>query len=67
MGKIMKQYKYFLNQRPAMPGALPSDFIRLDDNDKGGRYGAVYYGRELNEDEIKKYELKAKTGCSCKL
>lgn len=63
----MKEYKYYMNARPTMPGALPKDFVRLDENDNGGRYGAVYYGRELTEHEIKKYELKAKTGCSCKL
>lgn len=56
---MMREFKYLLNQRPAMPGALPADFKRLDENDKGGRYGAVYYDRELTETELKNYELKA--------
>ncbi len=56
---MLKEFKYFLNQRPAMPGALPGDFKRLDEADKGGRYGAVYYDRELTETELKNYELKA--------
>lgn len=55
----MKEYKYYMNARPAMPGALPGDFKRLDEADKGGRYGAVYYDRELTETELKNYELKA--------
>lgn len=32
----MKEYKYYMNARPAMPGALPKDFSRLDENDNGG-------------------------------
>lgn len=56
---MLKEFKYFLNQRPAMPGALPGDFKRLDETDKGGRYGAVYYDRKLTETELKNYELKA--------
>lgn len=56
---MLKEFKYFLNQRPAMPGALPGGFKRLDEADKGGRYGAVYYDRELTEAELRNYELKA--------
>lgn len=54
----MKEYKYYMNARPAMPGALPKDFVRLDENENGGRYGAVYYNRELTQEEVLNYELK---------
>lgn len=50
-------YKYYLNARPVSPGAQPRDFIRFDEEDKGGRYGAIYYNRKLSEEEIKEYEL----------
>lgn len=55
----MAEFKYYLNARPAMPGAIPKDFIRLDENDASGRYGAIYYSRELTEKELVSYELKA--------
>lgn len=36
-------YKYYLHSRPAAPGAIPDGSIRVDEEDLGGRYGAVYY------------------------
>ena len=54
----MIEYKYYLNARPAMPGAVPKDFVRIDENDKGGRYGAIYYNRELALKDVMDYELE---------
>ena len=35
-------YKYYLNERPAGPGAVPKDGLaEYDPEDKGGRYGSV--------------------------
>ena len=53
----MKEYKYYMNGRPVSPGAQPRGFSRFDENDQGGRWGAIYYPRELTEQEIKSYEL----------
>lgn len=54
----MIEYKYYLNARPAMPGSVPKDFVRIDKNDKGGRYGAIYYNRELALKDVMDYELE---------
>ena len=52
-------YKYYLNQRPADIESVPKDFMRIDADDRGGTYGAIYYDRELSSEEIKTYELTA--------
>ena len=53
----MKEYKYYMNARPVSPGAQPRGFSRFDESDRGGRWGAIYYPRELTKQEIKNYEL----------
>ena len=53
------EYKYYLNARPADIGAVPKGFIRVDTEDKGGRYGAIYYDRQLSDKEVQQYELKS--------
>ncbi|WP_303814184.1 helicase-related protein [Selenomonas ruminantium] len=53
----VREYKYYMNQRPIGPGTTPSDFSRFDENDSGGRYGAVYFERPLTEQEIADFEL----------
>ena len=51
-------YRYYLNERPAGPGAVPKDGLaEYDPDDKGGRYGSVIYRRELTASEIIEYEL----------
>ena len=51
-------YKYYLNERPAGPGAVPKDGLaEYNPDDKGGRYGSVIYRRELTASEIIEYEL----------
>lgn len=54
-----QEHKYYLNSRPADIGAVPEGFTRVDGNDKGGRYGAIYYDRALSDKEVKQYELKS--------
>lgn len=54
-----QEYKYYLNARPADIGAVPKGFIRVDTDDKGGRYGAIYYDRQLSDKEVQQYELKS--------
>ena len=54
-----QEYKYYLNARPADIGAVPKGFIRVDTEDKGGRYGAIYYDRQLNDTDVQQYELKS--------
>lgn len=54
-----QEYKYYLNARPADIGAVPKGFIRVDTEDKGGRYGAIYYDRQLSDKEVQHYELKS--------
>ena len=54
-----QEYKYYLNARPADIGAIPKGFIRVDAEDKGGRYGAIYYDRQLSDKEVQQYELKS--------
>ena len=57
-GENLKLYKYYLNARPAGPGAVPANFSKLDENDPGGRYGAIYYSRRLTKSQIIYFELK---------
>ena len=52
-------YKYYLNARPASPGAVPNGFVTIDEQDKGGRYGAIYYESPLTDVQIMGYELQA--------
>ena len=52
-----REYKYYLDRRPAGPGAIPKGSARIDATDKGGRYGAVYYDRELSSKDVLDYEL----------
>ena len=54
-----QEYKYYLNARPADVGAVPKGFIRVDTEDKGGRYGAIYYDRQLNDTDVQQYEFKS--------
>ena len=51
------EYKYYMNERPLSIGTVPKGFVRFNEDDKGGRYGAIFYGRPLSEDEIADYEL----------
>ena len=53
----VKKYKYYMNERPLSPGAQPRGFSRFDENDHGGRWGAIYYPKELTAQEISRYEL----------
>lgn len=57
--KGKQEYKYYLNARPADIGTVPKGFIRIDTEDKGGRYGAIYYDRQLNDTDVQQYELKS--------
>ena len=59
-----QEYKYYLNARPADVGAVPKGFIRVDTEDKGGRYGAIYYDRQLSDKEVQQYELKSEADIS---
>ena len=52
-----REYKYYLDRRPAGPGAIPKGSVRIDAADKGGRYGAVYYDRKLSLVEVSDFEL----------
>lgn len=52
-------YKYYLNARPASPGAVPEGFATIDEQDKGGRYGAIYYEKPLTDVQVMGYELQA--------
>lgn len=51
------EHKYYMTQRPLSIGAQPRDFTRFDEEDPGGRYGAIWYDRELTDREIYDYEL----------
>jgi hypothetical protein len=55
------EYKYYLDQRPVSIGAVPNGFIRFDEEDKGGRYGAIYYGGKLTDKQVADYELRPAT------
>ena len=50
-------YKYYLHSRPAAPGAIPDGSIRVDEEDLGGRYGAVYYEKPLAPRLVRQFEL----------
>ena len=52
------EYKYYLDQRPVDIGAVPNGFSRFDEEDKGGRYGAIYYKGKLTDKQVKDYELR---------
>ena len=53
----METYKYYLNERPAGPGAVPKGSFTLDPDDKGGRYGSITYESPLSEKDIAAFEL----------
>lgn len=50
-------YKYYLHSRPAAPGAIPDGSIRVDEEDLGGRYGAIYYEKPLAPRLVRQFEL----------
>lgn len=50
-------YKYYLHERPATPGTIPPGSLRIDEQDLGGRYGAVYYENPLAPRIARQYEL----------
>lgn len=52
------EYKYYLDQRHVDIGAVPNGFSRFDEEDKGGRYGAIYYKGKLTDKQVKDYELR---------
>ena len=51
------EYKYYLDRRPLDIGSVPKGFSHFDEEDKGGRYGAVYYKGRLTEQQVADYEL----------
>jgi hypothetical protein len=60
------EYRYYMTQRPPMPGALPKAGLQgiiENDPDKPYRearcrvYAVLVYSRELTEKEISDYEL----------
>lgn len=53
-----KEYAYGMQNRPRQIGAQPKDFSRVDENDKRGRHGVIFYNRKLTADEIYSFELK---------
>ena len=52
-----EEYKYYLDRRPISIGTVPKGFSRFDEDDIGGRYGAVYYKGRLTEQQVAEYEL----------
>lgn len=52
-----KLFKYYLNEHSAMPSTIPENVALVDPDDKGGKYGAVYYERRLDKAAIEKFEL----------
>lgn len=50
-------YAYAMKARPFDIGAQPKGFSRVDENDKRGRWGVIYYPEPLTADQIQKYEL----------
>lgn len=62
-------YKYYMTQRPAMPGAQPSkglvDIQEIDPNQQtegiGRAYALLTYNRQLTSAEISGYELTPDT------
>ena len=53
----METYKYYLNERPAGPGAVPKGNFTLNPDDEGGRYGSITYESPLSEKDIAAFEL----------
>lgn len=52
-----KLFKYYLNVHTATPSTIPENVALVDPDDKGGKYGAVYYERRLDKAAIEKFEL----------
>lgn len=52
-----KLFKYYLNAHSALPSTIPENVALVDPDDKGGKYGAVYYDRYLDKATIEKCEL----------
>lgn len=59
-------YRYYMTQRPPMPGAQPRDglvdILPLDKNNSipflgKGAYAILFYSRPLTDEEIRDYEL----------
>ena len=50
-------YKYYLHSRVASPGAIPDGSSSIDEEDLGGRYGAVYYEKPLAPRLVRQFEL----------
>ena len=59
-------YRYYMTQRPAMPGAMPKKGLdMIEDRDPDdiipnlgkGAYAVITYTRKLTEQEISDYEL----------
>lgn len=59
-------YRYYMTQRPPMPGAMPQkDLFLIEDLDQRdvipylgkGAYAMIAYTRPLTDKEIKEYEL----------
>lgn len=50
-------YKYYLHSRAASPGAIPDGSLSIDEEDLGGRYGAVYYDKPLAPRLVQEFEL----------
>lgn len=50
-------YKYYLHERPATPSTIPQGAQHIDEQDLGGRYGAVYYEKPLAPRIARRYEL----------
>lgn len=54
----IKEYRYYMTQRPIGPGTVPKDFISYDDTAiEGAKYGYVAYNRLLTGQELAQYEL----------
>ena len=52
-------YKYYLDHRPYDIGTVPKeDLYFVDPDDKGGRFGAAYYEKQLPASVAAKYELR---------
>ena len=67
-----EEYKYYMDRRPISPGAVPKGFTRFDEDDFGGRYGAIYYRGKLTDKQVADYELipaweRDKTICKAEL
>lgn len=52
-------YKYYLDHRPADAGAVPREGLYfVDGEDKGAKFGAVYYEQQLPASVQTQYELR---------